>query len=256
MVARRFVYAGVGAALWLGACAQGSNQGELGADAQQAGGADASMPADAATALNDAASSAADAAAQDAMTPAPDAMAPVPDAMPDATPCTDVVVQLLANADFDEGSGGAWVEASLGGYALVYAAPSDELALAPHSGGYLVWLGGYLNSVDVLQQDVMVPEGARDLHLVGQRLIGTQESGPLVYDTVAIELRTTGNALLETLGGFSNVNAVGTWTPFSFSATGQYGGQQIRLRLHAQTDFSDNTNFFFDTFALRATVCQ
>jgi hypothetical protein len=250
-------HAGLGATLWLAACAQGSSGDDPGADAQQSvavdagGGADAAVAPDAAVGQDAAIPDAAppDAAPPDAAIP--DA-APPDAAPPDAIPCQDTVVQLLSNANFDQGPGGGWVETSQ--FALINHAL--DLPVAPESGNYAVWMGGAPDASDILHQDVAVPVGARDLHLAGHRWIASEDTGGTANDTVVVELRTTGGALLENLTTWSNVNRVGTWTGFNLLASGDYAGQTIRLRLRSQTDATLNTNFFFDTFALRATVCQ
>ena len=68
-------------------------------------------------------------------------------------------------------------------------------------------------------------------------------------------LNSSGGTLLQRVGSFSNANAGDTWTAFDFSA-GSYAGQSIMFRVESKTDFSNNTNFFFDSFSLEVTVCD
>jgi hypothetical protein len=190
-------------------------------------------------------------------TPVPDAAPGVPDAAPppDAPPgCTDQVVQLLANANFDSGPGGGWVEQS--NYALINDATGlQPAAMTPQSGTHAVWMGGAYDSTDKLYQEVAVPAGATGLQLVGYRWIASEEAGG-IFDTVTVQLRSPADAILETLTTWSNSDENAAWTAFTLPATGSYGGQTVRVYLESNTDDVLNTNFFFDTFALRVTVCQ
>jgi hypothetical protein len=193
----------------------------------------------------------------DPLPPQPDAAPGAPDAAPgapDAAPCTDTVVQLLTNANFDSGPGGGWVEQSM--YALINPAAGLPAAIPPQSGTHAVWMGGDYLTTDKLYQDVAVPAGATNLELVGYRWIASEETGATPYDTVILQVRSTADATLETLATWSNVDKGTAWTAFTLPATGSYGGQTVRVYLESNTDSTLNTNFFFDTFALRVTVCQ
>lgn len=176
----------------------------------------------------------------------PDA-APPPDAAPG---CTDQQVQLLVNADFDQGPGTEWVESSGLGVGIV----TDEFG-SPHSGAYIAWLGGYHSGVDIVYQDIAIPAGAKNLQIAGYFAVGTEESLG-AWDVAALELRTTTGALLETLQSWSNLDADDVWQTFSVNPTGTYQGQTVRLYFRSQTDSTLLTSFTFDTLAVRATVCQ
>lgn len=214
--------------MFLLACAEAGQQ----AGDDDTSGPDAALPPDAAPVA-------------DASPGTPDA-APLPDAG-----CTDQVIQLLGNPGFDSGPGGGWVEQS--SYPLINA--DADIPVTPESGGYAVWMGGALSSTDVLYQDVAVPAGATSMQLAGSRWIATEEIGG-VYDTVTVQLASTANVAHETLATWSNSDDTTAWTGFTLPASGSYGGQTIRVFLRSVTDSINNTNFFFDTFALRVTVCQ
>ena len=193
----------------------------------------------------------------DAAPPLPmpiDAMPGPPDAMPgppDAG-CVDVVAQLLANPSFDLGPGGGWQESS--SEAVITTASSFPVAV--QSGGYAAWLGGILSSTDALYQNVAIPAGATNMQITGYRWTDTEETGSTAYDHLRVTIRNPQNAILETLGAWSNLNTNTTWASFSFTPTGSYAGQSIRLYFESTTDVSLNTNFYLDTIALRVTVCQ
>lgn len=190
--------------------------------------------------------------------PRPDAFVPPgSDAMPDAVvvdappQCTDMDVQLLGNPDFDLGPGGGWEENAAD--PIVF--DSGTLPVTPHSGDYAAWLGGVNGATRTLYQDVSIPAGATNIRLSLYRRIATEELGGGVYDTFSLTLRNTSNAVLENVVDWNNGDTVGTWTVFDHVATGEYGGQTVRVHLTSTNDNSYNTNFFIDSLALQATVC-
>ena len=77
------------------------------------------------------------------------------------------------------------------------------VAVAPHTSPNGVWMGGFLSATDNLYQAVTIPASATALQLTGQRWIGTEETGG-TYDTVRVQLRDSGGALLEQLVQWSN----------------------------------------------------
>ncbi len=185
---------------------------------------------------------------------------PLPDAppgTPDATPCMPTTMNLLANPSFDLGRNVSWSETSAGAYEIVVTTPT--LQIAPHSPAFATWIGGDNNSIDQVFQDVAIPAATTAIRLKGQRLVATQETVATAFDKLFFEIQTPGGVLLEPVGGaptFSNLNTVTAFTPFDFPLTGNYAGQTIRVRLHGTTDVSLPTNFFLDSIALEATVCQ
>jgi hypothetical protein len=183
----------------------------------------------------------------DATPRAPDAMPPPPDAA-----CTDTVVQLLSNPDYDLGLRG-WVEVS----AFRIITEAAALPTSPHSGDYAVWLGGALSSVDALYQEIVVPPGAEGLRLRGFRLTATAETSRTTnFDTLRVAITDTAGRPLETLLLWGNLDANADWELFRADAVGSYANQRIRLHLESRTDSSNNTNFFIDTLALETTVCR
>jgi len=203
----------------------------------------------------------------------PDAKPGIPDAAPtpdapvispvDAAPggpdasCTDVVMQLLANADFDSGAV-SWVESGAG-YPIILATTDATypLPVTPHSGTYGAWMGGLDSATRSIYQDVAIPANTRDLSLSGQRWIATEEiTTTTQYDQWTVSLRNTGNTVLQAGPTFSNLDAVSNWTVWNMQITGDYSGQTVRVYMTNTNDISNNTNFFVDSVALRATVCQ
>ncbi len=149
--------------------------------------------------------------------------------------------ELIANGGF-EGSAASWTLSgnaywSSGGY--------------PHSGtGYTV-LGAYNNASGTEYQTVSIPAG-HPANLTFWLNVSTNESLSTAYDYLYAEVRSTGGALLGTLGTYSNRNgtSVGSYSQQSFSLA-SWRGQTVRVQFRATTDSSLTTNFRVDDVSLR-----
>ncbi len=177
-------------------------------------------------------------------------------------PCSPVTRDLLTNGNFDQTpAGNAWTMEPI-------AAPlvtDDPAGAPPHSPMYKVWLGGYeavfLYVSDTMYQDVVIPMNTTELVVAGQTLTNSFEpAGASVpaFDTVTVSLETTAGGVVDTVyQGGSNVQHE-SWQPLSHVVPNgaSLGGQTIRLRLTSENDFSEPSNFMFDSLALTATYCQ
>lgn len=281
---RTYSAAGILSLLVLGACASASQDGDddpapdaaivlpdapVGTiDAAGASPDAAAATPDAAVSIDAAASSPDAAAGSPDATPTPDAMAGTPDATPtpDAAPppdamCSTGVVNLLSNPSFDSGPGGGWVES--GTYPIVQLEGDPNLPsyLSPiPSPTYGAWLGGYDSANDILYQDVVVPAGATNLQVQFTRWIETQDSLLTDWDYFYAELQTTGGSVLELYQPgpvgwtYSNVDEQRSWVPVTWTPSGSYAGQTIRLAFRVTTDLIDSTSFFVDSVAVNVTV--
>lgn len=191
------------------------------------------------------------------------------DARPDSTTvlpptdagCTNMVVQLLANPVFDlDANGTGWVQQPID---AAYRPITGDDGVPEHSAPYKVWLGGLeafdysANSVtDGLYQDVTIPMGTTQLTLTGQYDVRTSETLTTAVDTAALVLTQTNGTPIETVLTASNLTPKTAWTPFSKTFTSNLAGQTVRVRMTSTNDILDATSFYFDTFALNATVCQ
>jgi hypothetical protein len=208
------------------------------ADATAAPGPDAAV-ADA-TAL--------DAALADAA--APDAAAP--DAAPGPDACTPQWIGLLLDGGFDgDLADTAWTQ---GGGTLIR---QSDLPLFPHTAPGAARMLGANNAAQLLAQTVSVPAGASALRLRGYGCFVTEEepgAGPV--DTVAIELRDPGGAVLHTLTSLSNEDAGAqcNWEPFEHVAPEPLAGEQVALALAGSSDAARFTTLWFDTLTLEALV--
>jgi len=223
---------------------------------------DAPSPVDAPPGTPDA--TVADAAVADA--PLPDAAIPpadaaLPDAMPPPIdgPLPDAScgwVELLSNANFDAGNT-VWSTTTNGSQVIrMYGA---GYPWPPQSGDWAALLGGADYADQTLSQQVTVPAGATALRFVSWECFVTEETTALFeYDTVDIELQTTGGTTLESLAHVSNLDVGATcgWSTNTINASSSYAGQTIQLHFAVLNDVSNISSFGFDTLALEAYVCN
>lgn len=193
-----------------------------------------------------------------------DATPPLFDAMPidaaiDAAPCTPVAQQRLSNAGFDDMSTNPWQQHSVDQNYLPIVTTQDmaPAGVSPTSPANAVWLGGLLNASYVneyVYQTVTIPPDATAISVSGDRWVQSNET-LADRDVMSIELDDTQGVLLEVLATADGTQPDGGWVPFTLAPTGNYAGQQVRLRVAAKTDGSLNTNFFLDSLSFDLTAC-
>lgn len=195
----------------------------------------------------------------------PDAAAVVPpDAyVPDAYVCVPMAQQLLSNPVLDlNPAGTGWVLQNIDNAAPIV---TDADGIAEHSAPYKAWLGGLEASdygvtsvTDVLYQDVTIPVGTTALRLTAQYAVGGVEETDTVYDTAQVALVQTNGTPIEVVKSLSNTMPTAAWTAIdhTFTNASALAGMTVRLRMTSTNDVINWTNFYFDTFALTATVCQ
>jgi hypothetical protein len=172
--------------------------------------------------------------------------------------CTNMTTNLLANPALDgQPAGTGWQQMPIDAAAPII---TDEQAdLAPQSGTYLAWMGGYTRSsgnADSMYEDVAIPAGATGLELKGYYAVFTDEFLGGSYDMSTVELTSTSGTQLELIQSLDNNDDTSTWTAFSKTFTGNYGGMTVRLHFSTTGDDSYRTSFYFDSLELNATYCQ
>ncbi|HEY0254016.1 MAG TPA: hypothetical protein VGC41_20950 [Kofleriaceae bacterium] len=170
--------------------------------------------------------------------------------------CVPTQKELLVNGNFDAGAT-TWHEVQYDGEMI-----RTDL---PQAGTYGAWMGGYgdldfgEHAVDEIFQDVAVPAGTTALTLTGYYEVGTQESSgtSTAFDTSSISLvKPAGETAIETGLAVSNVSHNTAYAPFTHSfAVAGVAGTTVRVKLTSSNDYSNNTNFFYDTLSLQATYC-
>jgi len=205
--------------------------------------------------------------------PHPDA-APGPiDAMPgpiDAMPidaCVHSTQQILANGNLDGTPvGTGWTQQPQNAsFPPIVAANEMPPTLQPQSPSNAIWLGGIYSSTDALYQQVTIPATTTSIQITGYKWFVTGETGTVPADFMRVQIRSTADAVLETVQQWSNVDSNTGWTTFSLTVTGNYAGQTIRVYLQAQTnadptplnpnDNVGNSNFFLDSLAVNVVAC-
>src|SRR5262245_8620987 len=196
--------------------------------------------------------------------PPPDAPPVIPDA------CVPQQIEHLANPALDlTPSGVGWTQVPLpdlpgGPYPIITA---DNPAVPPQSAPNKAWLGGaagnetnpqHQSLTDQLFQDFAIPAGTAQIVVSGFFLVGTQELGG-VFDTFTLDILQTNGTPIENVLVLNNSTNAGSFTAFSktISAGGlaQIVGKTVRLRATSTNDNTLRTNFFLDTFSVKATHC-
>jgi hypothetical protein len=133
-------------------------------------------------------------------------------------------------------------------------------AAGAHSGNRYEYIGVGQDGVttannveDVLYQDISIPAGTTSSTLTFWLKITTDDTSGIAHDTLAIEVRSTGNTVLVTLANYSNANAYGAWVQQTLTING-YAGQTIRIAFHGKTDASIQTVFRVDDVSVLATI--
>jgi uncharacterized repeat protein (TIGR01451 family) len=172
---------------------------------------------------------------------------PTPTATPTATPTGSPVPPTdtpspenpIQNGDFEKGRDGSWIEYSANGFDLIVRMPLG--GVPPHSGKWEAWLGGADNEICSITQQVTVPSVNAKLSF--WHWIGSEEDtcgndiGQVLIDGVDI----------DTFDLCENTGTSG-WVKHITDMSG-YAGQSVSLQIRAETDDSQNSNWFIDDVA-------
>ncbi|HEX6276318.1 MAG TPA: hypothetical protein VFZ53_24930 [Polyangiaceae bacterium] len=171
--------------------------------------------------------------------------------------CTSVPVQ-LRNANFDSGTANWTHFVDPEGTEIIVAGAS--LGVTPESAPNVAHFGGVDELYTEIFQSIQVPAGATTLTLTGYRHITTDEDVGGVYDLLSFQLYEDAfdaNTLIDEFARVSNLNPTNGWVAFTYSVdVSAYAGQIIDLDMWSDTDSSYSTNFYVDSLALTARVCQ
>jgi len=119
------------------------------------------------------------------------------------------------------------------------------------TGTSAAWLDGYgTTHTDTLFQTVAIPAASTTAQLCYWLRITTAETTTATqFDRLQVQLRSTANAVLTTLGTFSNLNA-GAYRQVCHNVGG-FAGQTVRVFFNATEDSSLQTSFFIDDTTLQ-----
>jgi hypothetical protein len=150
--------------------------------------------------------------------------------------------QLLVNPGFESGNVN-WTATS--------GVISNSTGEPPHAGSWDAWLDGYgVTTTDTLYQQVTIASTVTTATLTFWLHIDTAEtSTTTAYDTLKVQVTNSAGTVLTTLATYSNLNAASGYTKKTFDLS-SFKGQTIRLLLTGAEDFTKQTSFVVDDFAL------
>jgi hypothetical protein len=151
--------------------------------------------------------------------------------------------QLIVNPGFETGTATPWT--------LTAGVLNNSAAEPPHSGSWDAWLDGYgTTHTDSARQTVSIPSTATSATLTFWLHIDTAETTTTTaFDTLRVQVLSTGGTVLATLGTFSNLNKAAGYSQKSFSMN-SFIGQTVQIRFLGQEDSSLQTSFVIDDINL------
>jgi len=132
---------------------------------------------------------------------------------------------------------------------------NNTSAEPPHSGTWDAWLDGHgSTTTDSIMQQVSIPSNATSATLSFWLHIDTAETTTTTaYDNLTVQVRSPSGTVLSTLATFSNLNHAAGYQQRTFDLTA-FKGQTIQIFLQGKEDFTLQTSFLVDDFALNVTT--
>jgi hypothetical protein len=162
--------------------------------------------------------------------------------------------QLLGNPGFENGSSNPapWTVTTTASPARVINSGSKE---PPHAGTWDAWLDGHgVTTTDSLLQTVSIPSNSTAATLNFYLHVDTAETTTTTaFDTMTVQVRNTSGTVLSTLKTYSNLNAASGYQLQTFNLI-SFKGQTIQIFLQGKEDFTLQTSFVVDDFALNVTT--
>jgi Phosphoesterase family/Bacterial Ig domain len=162
--------------------------------------------------------------------------------------------QILSNPGFENGSSNPspWTVTTTQSTNRVINNTSSE---PPHSGTWDAWLDGHgSTTTDSILQQVSIPSNATSATLSFWLHIDTAETTTTTaYDTLTLQVRNTSGTVLSTPATFSNLNHAAGYQQKTFDLT-SFKGQTIQIFLQGKEDYTLQTSFVVDDFALNVTT--
>jgi hypothetical protein len=149
--------------------------------------------------------------------------------------------QLLANPGFENGNV-SWNSSPATG--IIGTGTTAEPS---HTGSFRARLGGKgVTNTSFIFQQIAIPANACDATFTfWLRVISSETTTALQNDKISIQILNSSNALLKTLGTFSNLNKSGVYSQKSFDLL-SFKGQTIRIKYVATENASLKTSFLVD----------
>jgi hypothetical protein len=152
--------------------------------------------------------------------------------------------ELIVNGGFESGAA-SWTATS--------GVISSDASQAGHGGTYKAWLDGYGSAhTDTLYQAVTIPSSATSANLsFWLKVVSSETTTTTAYDTLKVQVRSTANAVLATLGTYSNLNKGSAYVQKSFDLSA-YKGQTVRIYFEGVEGSTVSTSFLIDDVSLIA----
>ena len=150
--------------------------------------------------------------------------------------------QLLANPGFESGAT-SWS----GGSGII----NNVAATAPRSGSWEAKFGGTgTTRTDNLYQQVAIPSSAASATLSFWLQVGSAETSTTsAFDTLKLQVRSSGGTILATPATYSNLNKGSTYVQKTIDLSA-YKGQTVQVFFAGAEDSSLQTTFLVDDVAL------
>jgi len=143
----------------------------------------------------------------------------------------------IPNGNFESGAV-SWVENSSFGFTLI----DQWIAVTAHSGTWYAWLGGVVDEIAYIQQQVTVPSSCPNL--VFYHWIDSTDICGYDYGFVRI------NGTIVSTIQLCSPNNTGGWVQRSINLS-SYANQTVTLQIRAENDFSASSDWFIDDVAFQ-----
>jgi Subtilase family/Carboxypeptidase regulatory-like domain len=148
----------------------------------------------------------------------------------------------MVNGDFEQGHVG-WTEYSFQGYPIIL--PGSGLPIAPYDGTWAAWLGGAIDEISYVQQQILVPASNPFLYywhwIASEDYCGYDYGMLLINDVVKDEYSLCFNN--DTNGWVKKVVDLSS-----------YAGQSVSLQIKAECDNYLNSNLFIDHVSFQSSL--
>jgi hypothetical protein len=150
---------------------------------------------------------------------------------------------LIVNGGFETGAASPWT--------MTAGVLNNSASEPAHTGAWDAWHNGYgTTHTDSSVQTVTIPSTATSANLVFWLHIDTAETTTTTaFDTFQVQVLNSANAVLATLGTFSNLNKAAGYQSHTFSVL-SFKGQTVKIRFLGTEDSSLQTSFVLDDVAL------
>ncbi len=150
--------------------------------------------------------------------------------------------QLILNSGFESGAA-SWSATS--------GVITSDSSQAGHGGSWKAWLNGYgAAHTDTLYQQVAIPAGVNTATLsFWLRVASSETTTTTAFDTLKVQVRSSGNAVLATLATYSNLNKGSIFVQKTFDVSA-YKGQTVRIYFEGIEGSQVATSFIVDDVTL------